>query len=113
MSVSWKGDEDRTTKQERAFSHLISIRYVRHFYCYHLLLVACRVLYSLQVLNQYVHLGRDLLQAPDELHGRRRLEFSSPVPPGASVTEALFYALATPCFPLTCQVGREIAGFCN
>lgn len=100
MSVSWKSDADRMNKQERAFSHLISIRYVRHFYCYHLLLMASRVLHSLQVLNQYVRLGGDLLQAPDEVHGRRRLEFSSPVPLGVYVTEALLYALATLCFYL-------------
>jgi hypothetical protein len=73
-----------------------------------------RVFHSQQVLNKYVHFNLDLLWNPDEVHARRRLELSSPVPLGGSyVTKALLYELATLCFFLHCQAGRGVAGFCN
>lgn len=101
MSAFQKSNEDSTSEQVKVFSNLLSIRYVGHFYCYHLLLMASRVLHSLQALNQYVHFSRDLLQTPDEVHGRRRLEFSSPVPPGDICHRSPFICIGHAVFSLT------------
>lgn len=112
-SVFPKSNEGRRSKQGKVFSKLISRRYARHFHCYHLPLPARRALRSRQALNQSVHFSRDLLRTLMKFRAGGDWNFHLLSHLGTYVTEALLYALATLCFPLPCQVGRGIVGFCN
>lgn len=112
-SLFQKSNEDRRSKQRKVFSKLVSRRYARHFYCYHLPLPARRALRSRQTLNQSVHFSRDLLRTLMRFRAGEDWNFHLLSHLGTYVTEALLYALATLCFRLACQVGRGIVGFCN